>query len=89
MRDKQASYLGRVLSVVSLVGLTQLSTSTTVIELKRWGVLSISMISSSPAIQVGIDRAASEWVLRCGGGLTYNNGQTLRDYNGLPVGKYR
>ena len=58
--------------------------------------------------EVGIDRAAAEWVLRCGGGITWTGGVEvenmsgtkyfetrsllhfkLRDYNSLPVGKYR
>jgi len=39
--------------------------------------------------EVGINRAAAEWVLRCGGGVRWANGTFLKDYNSLPVGKYR
>ena len=39
--------------------------------------------------EVGINRAAAEWVLRCGGGIRWSSGTFLKDYNSLPVGKYR
>ena len=54
-----------------------------------WFDAAFNKYDSERVKEVGIDRAASEWVLRCGGGVTYSNGNTLRDYNSLPVGKYR
>jgi len=39
--------------------------------------------------EVGIDRAAAEWILRCGGGIRWSSGKFLKDYNSLPIGRYR
>jgi len=39
--------------------------------------------------EVGPDRAAAEWILRCGGKVTWDNGGTINDYNKLPAGGYR
>jgi len=39
--------------------------------------------------EVGLDRAAAEWILRCGGSVTWHTGTTVTDYNSLPVGRYR
>ncbi|XP_023348842.1 ATP synthase subunit s, mitochondrial, partial [Eurytemora carolleeae] len=39
--------------------------------------------------EVGVDRAAAEWVLRCGGGVKWEGGgRMLTDYNALPAGNY-
>ena len=65
------------------------SSSVSVRSIFGWFDAAFNKYDSERVKEVGIDRAASEWVLRCGGGLTYNNGNTLRDYNSLPVGKYR
>lgn len=40
--------------------------------------------------EVGTDRAAAEWLLRCGAGVTWKGAvKPLKDYNALPVGNYR
>ncbi len=41
--------------------------------------------------QVGPDRAAAEWLLRCGAAIRWKGGSTklLKDYNSLPRGDYR
>jgi len=57
-----------------------------------WGWLNTitNKVDSSRIKDVGPDRAAAEWLLRCGATIRWK-GQTvtLRDYNSLPPGGYR
>ena len=54
-----------------------------------WFDASFNKYDGARVAEVGIDRAAAEWILRCGGGVRWSSGGVLRDYNSLPVGKYR
>lgn len=52
-----------------------------------WFDASFNKVDQERIKQVGIDRAAAEWILRCGGGVKWANGSvTIRDYNALPIG---
>ena len=53
-----------------------------------WFNAAFNKYDSTRVAEVGIDRAAAEWILRCGGGVRWSSGsKVLRDYNSLPVGK--
>lgn len=55
-----------------------------------WFVASFNKIDEARLREVGPDRLAAEWILRCGGGIKWNQGgKFLRDYNSLPVGNFR
>lgn len=47
-------------------------------------------VDESRIKDVGPDRAAAEWLLRCGAGVRWKDHEsTLKDYNSLPPGGYR
>ena len=50
----------------------------------------IYRVDPSRIKDVGPDRAAAEWLLRCGAGVKWKDHETkLIDYNSLPAGSYR
>ena len=54
-----------------------------------WFDASFNKYDSDRVAEVGIDRAAAEWILRCGGGVRWSSGGFIKDYNSLPVGEDR
>jgi len=57
-----------------------------------WGWLNsiTNKVDTSRIKDVGPDRAAAEWLLRCGAGVRWKGHNTnLNDYNSLPPGGYR
>lgn len=53
-------------------------------------MLYLNRVDESRIKDVGADRAAAEWLLRCGAGVKWRGSQlTLTDYNSLPPGNYR
>ncbi|KAI9556355.1 hypothetical protein GHT06_018929 [Daphnia sinensis] len=64
------------------------------IQSKRafWGWLNMitNKVDDSRIKEVGPDRAAAEWLLRCGAGVRWKDRDSiLTDYNSLPPGGYR
>lgn len=52
--------------------------------------MNVYRVDQSRIKDVGADRAAAEWLLRCGAGVRWKGaGSTLTDYNSLPPGNYR
>ncbi|XP_057374532.1 ATP synthase subunit s, mitochondrial-like [Daphnia carinata] len=57
-----------------------------------WGWLNMitNKVDDSRIKDVGPDRAAAEWLLRCGAGVRWKDKEAiLTDYNSLPPGGYR
>ena len=77
-----------------LLGGRALLLSTTSTTTKRpfmtWLNRIFNQVDSSRIAEVGADRAAAEWLLRCGAAVRWKTSKKpLTSYNDLPVGDYR
>ena len=55
-----------------------------------WFDTAFNKYDKARVTEVGPNRAAAEWLLRCGAGVKWqNSARLLKDYNSLPVGNYR
>lgn len=55
-----------------------------------WFVSVFNKVDKGRIKEVGVDRAAAEWLLRCGAGVRWKNSDKfLRDYNSLPSSNIR
>jgi H+-transporting ATP synthase F0 complex subunit s len=55
-----------------------------------WFNAAFNKYDQSRVDEVGPDRAAAEWLLRCGAAVRWQTGTSLiKDYNSLPVGNYK
>lgn len=53
-------------------------------------LICFNRVDESRIKDVGPDRAAAEWLLRCGAGVRWKDKESvLKDYNSLPPGGYR
>uniref|UniRef100_A0AC35TXL5 ATP synthase subunit s, mitochondrial n=1 Tax=Rhabditophanes sp. KR3021 TaxID=114890 RepID=A0AC35TXL5_9BILA len=49
----------------------------------RWIIEGFNMVDKERLTQIGADRLAAEWIVKCGGKIKFNTNEMFEDYNAL------